>query len=489
MKMRKKVERKIKRGCRRAISFLLAIVMTAQTLGWQTAVYAQAEQRKEQQSLSETTQTRQIPGGQTPATDITDLPQTAELIKLAKVDLKTSGRSEKESFVLLPDLVAEALERNPEIAAAKRRLDAKRARIPQATALPDPMVSVTSMGNAVPFWLQRGDPSSARIVGFSQDIPYPGKLSAKGGAARMDAEAERFSYEQTWRTVVTNLKTAYYDLYFIDRSLATVSRTKTLLEQFLKISEARYEVGKGLQQDVLKAQTEISILLERQIVLEQRRRSSVALINSILLRPPENPLGQVSEVRKNELPFSLENLYEVALAGNPEIKRQERMIDGSQFNLTAARKDFYPDFGVNVQYLQRDGMPGMWGFGVNVKVPLYFGKRQRPAVQEAAAELSGARQEYDSLRAQTMFRVKDQYLIATTAARLLQLYETGIIPQAALTLESSIASYQVGTSDFLTLLTNLVTVLTYELNYYEQLANYQKALVQLEPLIGVELAK
>jgi outer membrane protein TolC len=305
----------------------------------------------------------------------------------------------------------------------------------------------------------------------------------------MEAEAERHSYEQTWRNIITNLKTAYYDLYFLERSLATVNRTSTLLEQFVKIAEARYEVGKGPQQDVLKAQTEISILIERQTLLEQRRRSTAALINSILLRPPEDPLPRVADVKKSDLPFTLESLYQTALNDSPEIKRQERMIDSSQYSLAAARKDFYPDFGVNVQYLQRDKMPNMWGLGVSVKIPLYFAQKQRPAVQEAAANLAGARKEYDAMRAQTMFRVKDQYLTATTAARLLQLYATGIIPQAALTLESSIASYQVGTSDFLTLLTNLVTVLTYELSYYEQLANYQKALAQLEPLIGVELAK
>lgn len=416
-------------------------------------------------------------------------PEATVPMKPLPTGLTGQGREPNQSGVTLSELVSEALENNPEITVAKRRIDSKRAQIPQASALPDPMISVTSMGNIVPFWLQQGDPSSARIIGFSQDIPFPGKLSLKGKAARLEADAERFTFEQTWRGVVANLKTAYYELYFIDRSLATVSRTKTLLEQFLKIAEARYEVGKGLQQDILKAQTEISILLERQIMLEQRRRSTVAMINSVLLRPPEQPLGPIAEVAKNDLPFTLESLYESALNGNPEIKRQERMIDSSQYKLAAARKDYYPDFGANVQYLQRDGMPDMWGLGVNITIPLYFGKRQRPAVEEALADLSGARGEYDSLRAQTMFRIKDQYLTATTAARLLDLYEKGVIPQAALTLESSIASYQVGTSDFLTLLTNLVTVLTYEVNYYEQLANYQKALAQLEPLIGVELAK
>lgn len=400
-----------------------------------------------------------------------------------------NGTPSVQTTVTLQELIEEALANNPQIKAARRRVDVKSAQIPQASALPDPVVSVASMGNIVPFYLQKGDPSSARIVGVSQDVPFPVKLAIKGKAARMEAEAERFSYESVWREQIMNLKTAYYDLYFIDHSLAIVSRTKTLLEQFSKIAEARYEVGKGLQQDILKAQTEISILLERQTLLEQRRRSTVAMINAILFRPPEEPFGQIIDVRKNQLPFTLESLYQAALQGYPEIKRQERMIDGSQYNLAAAKKDYYPDFGVNVQYLQRDGIQDMWGIGMTVKVPLYFGRKQRPAVQEAASKLAAARQEYDATRAQAMFRVKDYYLTATTAARLLQLYETGIIPQAALTLESSIASYQVGTSDFLTLLTNLVTVLTYELNYYEQLANYQKALAQLEPLIGMELAK
>lgn len=482
MAMRKEKKRRTDKRTRRcATSFLLAVTIAGQSLGL-PLMAAHAQTKTEATQTRSTSIEPSIPAGP-------DLPQTSELIKLAKVSLKRSDQDGTQEGVTLARLITEALEKNPEIAAARRRVDVKRAQIPQASAPPEPMVSITSMGNIVPFWLQKGDPSSARIVGFSQHIPYPGKLSLKGKAARMEAEAELFNYEQTWRNVVTNLKTTYYDLYFIDRSLATVNRTKTLLEQFLKIAEARYQVGKGLQQDVLKSQTEISILLERQIMLEQRRRSAVALMNSILLRPPEEPLGRVADVSKSELPFTLEGLYEAALNGNPEIKRQERMIDSSQYRVAAAKKDFYPDFGASVQYLQRDGMPGMWGFGVNVKVPIYFGQRQRPAVQEAVAELSGARQEYDSLRAQTMFRIKDQYLTATTAARLLQLYETGVIPQAALTLESSIASYQVGTSDFLTLLTNLVTVLTYELSYYEQLANYQKALVQLEPLLGVELAK
>jgi outer membrane protein, heavy metal efflux system len=401
-------------------------------------------------------------------------------------EVSASGSS---SVVTLDELVAEALKRNPEILAARRQYDVKRARVPQAKALPEPLLSVASMGNLLPFSVQVGDPSSARSVSFSQDIPFPGKLSLHGRAAAMEAEAERWTYELTWRTVVADVKMAYYDLYFVEKSVEIITRIKGLLEQFLQIAEARYRVGKAAQQDVLKAQTEISILLERLALLEQQRARAVARINALLDRPPETPLGRVAEVKKGELPYSLDELYQMAAARYPGLKREERRIDRAHYAFALARKEFYPDFAVGIQYVQRPRMPEMWGISFSVKLPLYFWKRQRPALEEAVAEWAQARHEYSGVRAQLFFRIKDAYLMAMTADRLLRLYEEGIIPQATLTLESAVAAYQVGTVDFLTLITNLITVLTYELNYYEQLVTFQKSLAQLEPLIAQELTR
>jgi outer membrane protein TolC len=231
------------------------------------------------------------------------------------------------------------------------------------------------------------------------------------------------------------------------------------------------------------------MLIERLTVLEQKRASAVAMINSLLDRSPETLLVQMAEIKKGELRYALEELYRMAAAKYPGLKQQERMIDSSEYNVALAKKEFYPDFAVSFQYLQRPIMPEMWGLNFTLKVPLYFWRKQRPALEEAAAELAGAKQQHNSIKTQLFFRVKDQYLMATTAERLARLYEEGIIPQATLTLESSVASYQVGAVDFLTLLSNVMTVLTYELSYYEQLTTYQKSLAQLEPLVGVELAK
>ncbi len=392
--------------------------------------------------------------------------------------------------VSLQALVAEALEQNPEIKAMRRGFDMMRARAPQAKALPEPMLSYGYAGNAAfipPFDIQKGDPSSARMLSFTQEVPYPGKLTIKGKMANVEAEAEWWNYEQVRLNVVAEVKDAYYDLFYLHKAIETVTKNKELVEKFAGIAEAGYSVGKGVQQDVLKAQVEISKLTDQLTVLEQRRQTAEARINSLLFREPETPVGRPEEIKPREFTHSLADLNEAALTNYPALKAQRRKIDREQYGVELARKDFYPDFTVGLTYFNRPGMPEMYGVNVGVKIPLYFWQRQRPAVAEATASARAERELLENATSLLFFRVKDRYLAVTTAQRLLKLYGTTIIPQSSLSLESAIAGYEVGKVDFLTLLDNLVTLLNYELGYYEQLSNQEKAIAALEPFVGVNL--
>jgi outer membrane protein TolC len=390
----------------------------------------------------------------------------------------------------LQSLIKEAMEQNPEIRAMQRSFDMMRARVPQAKALPEPMLSYGYTGNAVPLPpldIQRGDPASARMLSFTQEMPYPGKLKLKGKMANVEAEAEWWNYEQVRLNVVAEVKDAYFDLFYLHKAIETVTKNKDLVEKFARIAEAGYAVGKGIQQDVLKAQVEVSKLIEQLMVLEQRKQTARARLNSLLFREPETPLGQPEEIRPREFTYSLAALNEAALTNYPTLKARRRKIDREQYSVALAQKDFYPDFTVGVTYFNRPGLPEMYGVNVGVKIPLYFWQKQRPAVAEAAASARAERERLENETTVLFFRLKDRYLAATTAQRLVKLYGTTIIPQSSLSLESAISGYEVGKVDFLTLLDNLVTLLNYELSYYEQLTNVEKAIAALEPFVGINL--
>jgi outer membrane protein TolC len=394
------------------------------------------------------------------------------------------------TVITLQALVAEALEQNPEIIAMRRSFDMMRARVPQARALPEPMLSYGYMGNATPippFDVQKGDPSSGRIFSLTQEVPYPGKLALKGRMANVEAEAEWWNYEQTRLNVIAEVKDAYYDLYYADKAIETITKNKDLLEKFAKIAEASYAVGKGIQQDVLKAQVEISKLTDQLTVLEQRRQTTEARLNSLLFREPETPVGRPEEIEPRDFTYGLAALNEIALTNYPALKAQRRKIDREQYNVQLAKKEFYPDFSVGLTYINRPGMPEMYGAMVGVKIPLYFWQKQRPAVAEATAGAAMERERLENTTTVLFFKIKDRYLAANTAQRLVKLYGTTIIPQSTLSLESAIAGYEAGRVDFLTLLDNTVTLRNYELSYYEQLSNVEKAIAALEPLVGVTL--
>jgi len=392
-----------------------------------------------------------------------------------------------ENTISLEALVKIALEQNPSVQAARQAAEAKKARIVAQRTLPDPTVSFETMGDPVPFRLQAGDPSSGRTFSLEQEIPFPGKLDLKGKIAEKEAAVRGWSAEQTRLWVVRDLKRAYYDYFFLHKSREIVEENKGLLDHFAQAAEARYRVGQGTQQDVLRAQVEISKLMDRMEVLEQRRVTAQSLINSLLHRSPEAPLGKPEDVALPEVRHSLEELQQLARNNSPALRMQEQEIERNQHGVELARRDYYPDFSVGFSYVDRDREPEMYGVMVKAKLPLYYWRKQRPELDSARLNLASSQRERESAVATLAASVRDAYTVLTASNRLAELYKSTVIPQASLALESALASYQVGQVDFLRLLDGLMTLLEYQLKYFESVTESRKALAQLEPLVGIEL--
>lgn len=395
----------------------------------------------------------------------------------------------QETSGTLASLVDQLHRNNPELKASRREIDVRVARVAPASAPPDPMVSFGYMGGIGRAFLSPNAAGAFQQVGVSQEIPYPGKLALKGRVASTEVDQTRWNYEDVRRRLIADLKLAYFDYVLTERSLAIVQRNKVVLDQFRQIAEAQLAVGKGLQQDVLKAQVEISLLLERITVLERERGAMQARINGLLYREPTTTIDP--DLTFGAAPLPPLNVLRAQVAERyPALKRDERGIDRGQQALQLANKELQPDFAVSAtSWRQASGMPWLLGVDFSVKVPIYWQRKQRPMVAEAAAALDVAKRTRENTLAMGSAQLTEEYLAAESSRRLMDLYSGSVLPQARLALESSQASYQVGKADFLTLLTNFMTVLTYEVNLEEQTARYRQGLARIEPFIAEDLIR
>lgn len=389
----------------------------------------------------------------------------------------------------LDDLVRLALENNPGVQSALRRVNALRRRRPQATSLPDPVVSVGWMGDIKPFGVQRQDSSSFRSIGAMQEIPFPGKLKLRGQIADREAEAALWEYEATRRRVVAEVKLAFYEHFFAHKAIEITRKNQDLLEKLARIAETRYRVGKGIQQDVLKAQVELSRLRQKLTLLEQQAQTAEVRINTLLNRNADTPLAPPDSLEPAALTHTLDSLQQLARENDTGLRREEQMIERQQVAVNLARKEYYPDFGVGYMYQNRPLLPEMHGFTVSLNIPIFYKSKQREGVNEATEELLSAKRSRENQAITVAFQVKEYYLAARASQELARLYSQAVVPQSSLALESALAAYEVGSVDFLTLMESFSTVLDYEVDYHRELANYQIALARLEPLVGVELTK
>ena len=393
--------------------------------------------------------------------------------------------------VTVQSLVDAAVEANPELVAMRREFDAARARVPQAKALPDPMLmfSNNTVGNPVPFVGLNNDFSEI-IVGASQDLPWFGVRRLRGQVASAQAEAKFQEYAATVRRLTADVKTAYYDLYYTERALAVIARDKEILDKIAQVAAARYEVGKAQQVDVINARVEITELVHREGMLEAKREGTIAQLNKLLFREQETPIGVLARLHMAPEPPSFEELMSMAAENAPDLAQQRRLIDASSKAVRLAEKEArYPEVGLNFQYHNRPLFKDYYTYGVTLRIPLYAARKQRYAIAEQSANLATARARLASNESLIQYRLRDARVRTTTTARLIRLHEQGLIPQGTLALESALSAYQVGQSDFPTVLTALRRVLDYELQYYELLTDYQKALAEMEAFVGVELTK
>lgn len=393
----------------------------------------------------------------------------------------------------LQGLIAEALDRHPDLRAAQLQAEAMEYRVGPAGALSDPMIRLDLNNVPTSDWDFSSTPMSGRQLGVSQRLPWPGVRAARERAARAAAAGALSRAADREARVVHDVKRAWYELAFLDRAIDIAGRNEQLLADFVHIAQTKYAVGRGLQQDVLKAQVSQSGLRERLIVLRAQRRQAEAGLNAALNRDLDRPVGRTPELTPTPLRHDAGALEEMAVRRRPVLAALGHDVDHWRAAEAVARLEGRPDFEVSVAYRQRDFTADpvrgsdFVSAAVAVSLPLWRDRKEYEQASEARLRARAAEATREALALQIRLDIRQGYVAVEAHRERMRWLRTAIIPQAQQSLSAALAGYQVDKVDFLTLLDSQVSLLDFDTDVYRHLTEAEKILAQIEMAVGTRL--
>jgi outer membrane protein TolC len=384
-------------------------------------------------------------------------------------------------------LVDEALSHSPVVLAARSHWRAQ-TKVPiQASTLPDPEVSLQhfTVGSPQPFSGYETSDFYYTEFGVSQDIPGPGKLRLQKSEAEKDADYSRHRLESAERAVEEKVREIYYELFYHSRTLAILDRNQDELKQIQQIAEARYRLGQGLQQDLIKAQLQTTEILKEHAMHHQEEDTEQLQLKQMLGRDPDSRNIDIGEVKATQLQLDASQLSQLADSGSPDLAADRAMEERSAEALKLAHQGYWPDFTVGYSFEKTGpGFNDYYMLSLGAKVPLYFWRKQTPAIEQAALEAESAREQVRATQLQVSSDGEGSLVAMRTAERIMSIYRDGLIPQAESSEASAMSAYRVGKVDFQTLLSSVLDLQNLRQEYYRSLADHEIAIAKIQQVIG-----
>ena len=394
-----------------------------------------------------------------------------------------SGNNGFTQELNLADLIDEAIKNNPDVLASRARIDAAGYRITQVKSLPDPMVMFGYQNEGLSRYTYGMEPDAMWMFSASQEFPYPGKLALKGSMAESDLESLKAMHALLVRKTEARVKEFYYDLFLSYKNIDLLKDKADLFARIEDLTLTRYATGRSMQEEVLMAQTEKYMLLEKEEMYKQKIKSIEAMLSAELGRKEAVSMGRPTEPVYQPFPFSADEAVDIALANSSEIKSINRMMEAADYKIAMAEKEYYPDFTVTTGYSNRGGdFMDMWNTTVSMNIPLFYKTKQEPAVYEAKASLAQIEQELEAAKLMISASVRDNLSMVKSSEKLMDLYKNGLILKNTQSVESALAGYSTGGTELVVVISLSKSLLDYEILYWNQFVEREKAVARLEAI-------
>lgn len=409
--------------------------------------------------------------------------------------LTVFGRSDSNTLRLntivfkstLDSLVKESIADNPSLKAVQYKTEASKAAVNAIQKLDPPQAGVEFYQAPISSFPNPLKDQQEIDYALQQMIPFPGKRSSMANVEQNRTDMLGMDQQTTKQEIIRSVKTAFYEMYLIDRKLDINKVNQALVRSFIDIARKQYEVGAGKQTDILRGQTELFNLMNDSLQLTQNRRSVAAIINSLRNKPVGPPIASIPEIAPPIAPLpTIDSLLQVAQDNRPELKSMKYNIAMQDGELKSAQKEYYPDFMVRGTYKQMRNQEDDWALMLAATLPVApwsIGKYSA-GVDRAKAQIEQSQSEYTNMQNMIAAQVQDALSKVRSGQEQIDLEGNTIIPQARQTLQSAIAAYQTGGQDFLSLVDAQQTLLLAEQDYQVAVMNLITNQANLERATG-----
>jgi outer membrane protein, heavy metal efflux system len=388
----------------------------------------------------------------------------------------------------LSQLLAEAGANNPQISVADHGARAARQMAPQMTTLPDPKFTYQqlSVGSPKPFAGYTNSDFAYIGIGASQELPYPGKLRARGDVAERDADTKQAEVEVTKTSIADAVKADYLQLAYLQQTLGILRQNESVLDQLIQDATAHYQVGQGIQQDVLQAQVNRTKIVKEITMHHQLMGQTQAHLKGLLSRDQGSPDVVTEELIDTPFQRTADELLAMIRQNNPLIQVDASSIRKQDAQLASAKREGKPDFEVGYIYQNTDRKyRDYYTFTFDVRFPRKT--RVNAEIAEATERRSESQQTLNSHLQQQLAEVQEGYVKATSDEELLKEYREGLVPQSDAAYRATLSAYASNREPFIHVLSYFTDLLSLKLEYAQTLVDHEAALAHLESLTGATL--
>ena len=374
------------------------------------------------------------------------------------------------------ELIQQVLQRHPGIFRQQAMVTESQARIPQASALADPIFSYSM----APETRNKVNQDFGQKLMLSQKFPWPGKRYLAAKIQTHESEAAKDRVDKIRLQLILKAQKAYAGWYWVHSALEINDRSKNLWQEFQHLAELNYATGRSGKQDVLKAEVEYYRLEHRDITLQRKRKAARTRINELLNRDPGESIPPPAALSaSNKISTPVKVLLKAAMSARPEIRAVEEIISATTGRIKQTRLDDYPDFklmaGWNSLWNDEDKR---WTIGISINIPIDSVKRGA-AKSEVQANLLSLQSKREQLKLEIQTEVQNAYDTLIEAQHVLALYQNKLLPIARDSLRTSQRDYETGAGNFLSLISAEKNLLQTELESETALTALYSSMAEL----------